>query len=326
MQRALLLAGMLAKASMPTCIFSGVDFLTAQREHILQSFLGASWVSRTIACDEVQQTFGRTIDAGVEATLRPIRVLLGTRGDRGGRNSRGEGLKGLVSTAGEIFDVEPGGRPRLAVPIVKAKRTESGHRVAITVSSEDQLDWAAHEASKLVSGYQLTSQEILSRGRRAPAFSQGEIPVPLAVHPLYQRGALKAAFNLLGACNASVALSGSCDEVRQFILSAAGEPSDFIRWSRAPGKPPRPTIGPVDHVIALYGKGAGDRRLPPICWVDSTRHPALRELRWAPIRLFLRRGPHATRPTPRRSARRARTPLPRAPDRHSPMSPRDFDS
>jgi hypothetical protein len=132
---------------MNTCIYTKKPFEKAAREHVLQNFLGARWTSDSIVCDEVQATFGKTIDAAFEKGLRPVRNLLGTKGGRGGDAPT---LRRLNTASGETIDLEPGGKPRLARPIVDAKKLAPGKgwSVSIQLGHKDQAGWVLADLSR----------------------------------------------------------------------------------------------------------------------------------------------------------------------------------
>ncbi len=84
------------------CIYCDNEFETAEREHVLQAFLGARWENPTLICSECQCNFSETVDKSLAEKLQPIRLLLGTEGDHGGT---GRPMKKLSVSSGEIVDL-----------------------------------------------------------------------------------------------------------------------------------------------------------------------------------------------------------------------------
>jgi hypothetical protein len=118
---------------MNTCIYSKLRFTESDAEHVLQNFLGARWTSTVIVSNSVQITFGKSIDVALERGLQPIRNLLGAQG---GRGEAGPTLKRISTTANEVIDLEPGGKPRIAKPLVTVeKRPDGKHNVKITLGT-----------------------------------------------------------------------------------------------------------------------------------------------------------------------------------------------
>ena len=65
------------------CIYTCVELPDGtMKEHILQNFTGATWVSDKISCNEVQNKFGHGCDVALEKNFRFIRNILGASGNR----------------------------------------------------------------------------------------------------------------------------------------------------------------------------------------------------------------------------------------------------
>jgi hypothetical protein len=240
---------------MNTCIYTKKPFEKAAREHVLQNFLGARWTSDSIVCDEVQGAFGKTIDAAFEKGLRPVRNLLGTKGGRGGEPPT---LKSLSTASGETIDLEPGGKPRLARPVVDAKKHASGegYRVNIQLGHPDQAGWALAELRKLIPGLTITEEEVLRLGTPGRSYIQGPVKVSITLGGTdYIRGALKACFNLL-AVNKLPVLDPCFDPVRNFVLHGTGTPSDFLRWPKRDDKSDLPKLGPIDQFVGIASRAS----------------------------------------------------------------------
>jgi hypothetical protein len=240
---------------MNTCIYTKKSFEKAAGEHILQNFLGARWTSDSIVSDEVQTTFGKTIDAAFEKGLRPVRNLLGTKG---GRGEKAPTLKRLSAASGETIDLETGGKPRLARPIVKAKKLASGegYEVSIQLGHKDQAGWALAELRKLIPGLEMTEEDVLRLGTAESGYIEGQVPIRIVLGGTdYIRGALKACFNLLAVNNIFV-LDSCFDPVRNFVLNGSGTSSDFLRWPKQDDKSDFPRLGPIDQFVGIANRGS----------------------------------------------------------------------
>jgi len=107
---------------MNTCIYSFEEFEAAHGEHVLQNSLGARWTSENIVCDDVQQTFGSTIDVALAKAYEPIRNFLKIRT---GRGRAAPMLRRLLSDRGQVFNLQPEAS-RLAEPIVSLHKQPDG--------------------------------------------------------------------------------------------------------------------------------------------------------------------------------------------------------
>lgn len=235
-----------------TCIYSKAQFAKASGEHILQNFLGARWTSERIVCDEVQKTFGSTIDKAFEEGIRPIRTLAGTKGGRGGE---APSLKGLDTSDGKTVDLHSGGKPELARPHIKVtKIDENRQEVSVTADPKD-VAWAIFELKKQFPQVQASTEEILNgaKPQQGPLGSHVNIEINLGGID-YIRAATKACFNLLAAHGIQV-LDPAFDLVREFVLNGKGRMEDFFRWPKET-IPGLPNLGPVDHFIGIVNKGS----------------------------------------------------------------------
>jgi hypothetical protein len=236
------------------CIYSLVEFEAADAEHVLQNFLGARWTSKRIVSNEVQAAFGRTIDAALESSLRPIRNLFGAEGGRGGL---GLPLRGIQSVSGEVYDFEPGFVPRLQRPSLKTVELPDGRKhVRLKLGSDKQVPWALHLIGQEFPGVLIDEQALRSFARSVSESIQGKIRLDIEVGgDDYFRGILKSCFNLLAASFPSVPFEKSFDPLREFVLTGSGKSSLFVRWPASPMDLPNPRLGPIDHVILIVSRG-----------------------------------------------------------------------
>ncbi|HDR9028766.1 TPA: hypothetical protein QDB14_002966 [Burkholderia vietnamiensis] len=236
---------------MNRCIYTKEQFETADGEHILQNFLGARWTSSEISSNQAQHQFGATIDVALANGLKEIRNLLGARG---GRGEPGPSLKNISGSEGTRFVVDPGGKPNIAEPVIKTTPMPDGqHQVQVVLGDMKQLGWAI---AKLREMYPDASFDIEELRQRAVAQS-GYVSEHLNLRSglggdEFFRGALKAAFNLLGASSADTALLDVFDEVRAFILNGTGDSKKFIRWLNTVEEIALPRLGEFDQFVSVY--------------------------------------------------------------------------
>ena len=241
---------------MYTCIYSRRQFESANREHILQNFLGARWESPEIVCDEVQQQFSTSIDKALETGLKEYRVLLGSEGGRGG----GPRSLKVETTASRTVLVQSGGTAQLAEPRVVAVSGAPGS-FQVEIPSTADAGWAAKKIRDLypnIDAEQVrASLEAALKTPPQPTTDPADrLKLRLVVGgDEFFRGALKAVFNLLAVNDGTLALSPIFDSVREFILTGAGSSRSFVRW---PVKGPEglPRLGEFDHLIAVHSHGS----------------------------------------------------------------------
>tara|TARA_E500000178_G_C16678231_1_gene598184 strand:+ start:57 stop:686 length:630 start_codon:yes stop_codon:yes gene_type:complete len=206
---------------MSRCIYSLKEFDHASGEHILQNFLGARWTSNRISCDEVQHSFGTTIDTALESGLKEIRVVLGHKGGRGGP---GPTLKNVSTLSGKKVHVSPGGAPSFAEPIVSVEEYEDGsYGVSAKLGTEKHFGWALNKLRQEFSHLNLQIDEEALKN----SFKHGEDPPSEPMHLRskmggldFFRGALKSCFNLLGAVHHDIVISDDFNDLRKFIFDS----------------------------------------------------------------------------------------------------------
>ncbi|MEX4004929.1 hypothetical protein AB4Y38_39430 [Paraburkholderia sp. EG285A] len=235
------------------CIYKKTPFQTADGEHILQNFLGARWTSTEISSNEAQHSFGSSIDVALAEGLKEIRNLLGTRG---GRGETGPSLKNIMGSAGTKFTVAPGGKPDVSEPSIKTMPLPDGsHQVQVVLGNMKQLGWAV---AKLKEMYPDANFDIKELRQNAVAQSGyvGEylnLKSGLGGDDFF-RGALKAVFNLLGACAPDTALLSAFDDVRSFILEGTGDCKNFVRWLTTSEEVSLPRIGDFDQFVGVFSR------------------------------------------------------------------------
>lgn len=238
---------------MNTCIYSKSQFDRATAEHILQNFLGARWTSSTIACDEVQAAFGKTIDAKFAEALKAFRTILATKSGRGDDPPT---LRGLETADGQKIDMQPGGKPRLAKPHIKFENNSAEEiKISVSLGNENHAGWAIAELKKKFPKLSVKPEELLKAGKARESYPRSPVKIEIILGGLdYIRGATKACFNMLAAHNIQV-LEPAFDPVRNFILHGRGSTEDFFRW---PAKliVNVPRIGEVDHFMGVLNRGA----------------------------------------------------------------------
>ncbi len=236
---------------MNRCIYTKEAFETADSEHILQNFLGARWTSAVISSNQAQHDFGSTIDVALADGLKEIRNFLGTPG---GRGNPGPSLKNISGSEGTKFTVDPGGRPNIAEPVIKSIQMPDGmHQIQVVLGDMRQLGWAVAKLREMYPDATFDIDEL----RRQTAAQTGYMNESLNYRSglggdEFFRGALKAAFNLLGASDANIALLDVFDEVRTFILNGTGDCKKFVRWLKTTETIDIPSVGDFDQFVAVY--------------------------------------------------------------------------
>ncbi|WP_158534243.1 hypothetical protein [Paracidovorax avenae] len=238
---------------MNRCIYTKKYFQTADGEHILQNFLGARWISSEISSDEAQHGFGATIDVALADGLKEIRNLLGTRG---GRGEPGPSLKNIFGSEGTKFTVDPGGKPKIAAPVIKtAQISDDLHQVQVVLGDMKQLGWAVAKLREMYPATRFDIDDLRQQAATGVDYLGERLKLSSALGgDEFFRGALKAAFNLLGASDANAALLDVFDEIRAFILSGTGDCKRFVRWLNTVDAITLPRIGDFDQFVAVFSK------------------------------------------------------------------------
>ncbi|WKZ85078.1 hypothetical protein N5B55_15205 [Ralstonia pickettii] len=239
--------------AMYKCIYTGNEFSEADGEHILQNFLGARWTSSEISSNEAQSKFGSGIDAALEQGLREIRNLLGTKGGRGGD---GPTLKNVSSSSGTRYALPPGGVPMIAEPVIKTRPlTDGKHEVQVIMGDMRQVGWAVAKLKQSFPGAEFDIDELKQQAVQESSYIDDRLNLKSGLGgDEFFRGALKSAFNLLGARNVEVALLPMFDALRKFVLNGIGRCPDFVRWLTTPEEVVLPHLGEFDHFLAVYSK------------------------------------------------------------------------
>ena len=236
------------------CIYSGEEFDKADKEHILQNFLGARWSDNTIVCNRVQKDFGHTIDPGFEIGLKPLRTILGVKGGRGGEPPP---IKGLKTKSGGEYNIEAGGHVEIASPISTVTSLEDGRaEIRIETANEKQFDWAIHQLRTRFPKAEINTEEFRKTAVRSQFYLKEPIRLRLALGgPDFFRGLCKSAFNLLGVTKPLIIQQQGLDAIRNFILKGVGDSKDFIGWVLSDTILHVPRLGESDHFVGVYARG-----------------------------------------------------------------------
>lgn len=239
---------------MNTCIYTRCQFESASSEHILQNSLGARWTDSTIACDEIQQQFGDTIDLAVADSLNGFRTLLGTLGGRGGPPPP---IKNVNDQQGNAYHVTSGGQPSLACPIVDVTfRDDGAAEVHIKLGNKNQWGWALHILRERYPNLKVDPGALAESAKNAKDYLDSPLHLQFGIGgPEFFRGVLKAAFNLLGATHRHVALSPELDALRSYIVDATGDSATFVGWPTSHQPLSLPRLGAHDHFLAVWSRG-----------------------------------------------------------------------
>ena len=239
---------------MNTCIYTRRNFENSSGEHILQNSLGARWTDSTIACNEVQQQFGDTIDLAVADSLNGFRTLLGTLGGRGGEPPP---IKNVKDQQGNTYHLTSGGQPSLAQPIVEVSfRSDGSADVHIALGNKNQLSWALHLLRKRYPDLNVDPNATADSAKNLKDYLDSPLHLQFGIGgPAFFRGVLKATFNLLGATHRDAALSPELDTVRKFIVEGVGDSADFVGWPTCHQPLHLPRLGAHDHFLAVWARG-----------------------------------------------------------------------
>lgn len=235
-----------------TCIYTKRECEDSPGEHILQNSFGARWTSKSIACAEVQNMFGGTIDADVEQAFQALRNLLGAKG---GRGDTGPILK-AEDTDGRKFRLLPGGKPELQEPNVEVSESPNGQlSIRFELAHMGQLEWAKAKFRAMYPGRTLKFDVSISPVKESD-YLQKPLRLSLVVGgDGFFRGLLKSAFNLLGTVKPKLALTDAFDALRDFVVEGKGDAKNFVRWS--PDSTPflQTHLGEFDHFIGVWCLG-----------------------------------------------------------------------
>lgn len=239
---------------MNTCIYTRCEFESASGEHILQNSLGARWTDSTIACDDIQQKFGDTIDVAVADSLNGFRTLLGTLGGRGGSPPP---IKNVVDQKGKSYHLTAGGQPSLARPVVDVNYRDDGTaEVHIQLGDKNQMGWALHILREQHPNLKVDPEAVVHSAKNSKDHLDSPLHLKFGIGgPEFFRGILKAVFNLLGATHRDVALSSALDSLRGFIVDGNGDSDSFVGWPTTHDPIPFPRLGAHDHFLAVWSRG-----------------------------------------------------------------------
>jgi hypothetical protein len=166
-------------------------------------------------------------------------------------------LRRLQSDNGQLFDLEPGGSPRLAAPIVRIDKQPDGQRVAeILLGDFTHVHWALSILRREIPNLSVDNGSLWD-SRRTVQLPESIVQVSFDLGGQdYFRGMLKSCFNLL-ALNCSEVIYRPCfDALRSFVTNGDGSFQRFIRWSTSKESLPIPKLGIIDHAILIVSRGS----------------------------------------------------------------------
>ena len=122
------------------CIYTSVELPDGtMKEHILQNFTGATWVSDKISCNDVQNKFGHGCDVALEKNFRFIRNILGASGNR---STSMQGCE-LRSEDGHRYLLKNGDYELIDPIVGEFEDVDSKtKRVKVCVGKEHKIGWA----------------------------------------------------------------------------------------------------------------------------------------------------------------------------------------
>jgi len=237
------------------CIYSLTEQAHSDGEHILQNFLGARWTSHEIVSDDLQRNFGSGIDVDFEKCLQVIRNLMGTRGGRGGD---GPTLKGLATADQQKVNLLPGGKVRMAAPLLtEIDLTDGKKQVRVKAETPEQIAWAFAQIKAKYPKTQIDEQALLASASVTEGYINSPVLHTLELGgPELFRGLLKACFNLLGAEHPEIALQPCFNGVRDYIREGTGGAASYIRWYASDEPPKLPRLGSADQHIFIVCRGS----------------------------------------------------------------------
>lgn len=237
---------------MNSCIYCGLGFQTANGEHVLQNSLGARWTTEIIVCNKCQKDFGDTIDPAVGEGFAWLRNLFDIFTGRGKRAST---IKKLLTPGGRVVDLEPGGLPRLNQPHIEVEEASPDKVIGrISAGNEQQLEWGLKLLQDRFPGATLDRDSLIATLKTVSAPLGEEVRVKANIGGIdYSRGILKSCFNLYAVSFPHAAREDCFGPLRDFVLHAEGNVSDFHRWPVVSDSFPRKSG--LEHRIAIVRRG-----------------------------------------------------------------------
>ena len=241
------------------CIFTGVELDDkTTKEHVLQCFTGATWMSNRISSSSVQEMFGNGCDVEMEKSFRFVRNLLGAGG---GRPTSMRGYK-MTSEAGHQFILK-GGKFVLSKPYVsKVEKLPDGtSKVTAILGAKNQDGWAAKMALEEAGANKVVSSEM--QAARSDIADEGMLRAERVVLGGIGnlKGCLKSCFNLLGVKRHDLALDKQFDPLRKCLvnepLEEPGSIDCFCRLVSEDRDIVLPRFDEFDHTLSVFSNGRG---------------------------------------------------------------------
>ena len=236
------------------CIYTYEELPTGtQKEHILQNFTGATWVSDKVSCNRVQNKFGLGCDREMEESFRCVRNIIGACGDR--RNAVPIGSE-FVSQDGHKYLMK-GGDLILREPVIGdfVKIDDNTMRISVEVGRKEDLKWARHLISqRLPKGWSF-HEEVVEK-KIEDASNIGLLKSSMRFGGIgCLKGVLKSCFNLLGVNNNVLAGNDCFDNLRKLLVDDEGVIDSFCRMCKTQHFLALEKWGQFDHLLFVYSKG-----------------------------------------------------------------------
>jgi hypothetical protein len=227
---------------------------TKSEEHIIQAALGGRLTSGNILDGSTNSTFGHTIDADLEKSLRDFRLIMGVTSDQG-RPPKDSVVRG---EDGRTYRIYPGGKLEV-VPSGKIEKVdERTYRLEAQVGSESDLRQMLRKKAK-ESGHDLNE---LVKKAMALGGSRRE-PSPTLTFEMkgwggnHFRAIAKCVCNLLAHNERELFLTRDFDPIRTFILEEAGQDNwEHFIYPISFNLPD--SLGEVDHFVRVERLSSGE--------------------------------------------------------------------
>jgi hypothetical protein len=233
-------------------IYSKQPILTLSREHIIPNFLGGRWADDELIDRRQNSTFGSSIDAALEKTLAPMRVVLGAVS---GTGEVPPSIRNVPVGEGRMIDIGSGGIPR-SVPNLRfpVDKDEDGQVTQVNPRGEVP-DVATLErlTRRIRKNYNIPLSSIEAIGVPARRYEQ-TVTFNFSFDVEQYRAMLKMACNLFACYHRPIFLRDDFDAVRT-LVARGGDTSDHItpNMFQQPLNDSRHSFGPLDHLVHVRG-------------------------------------------------------------------------
>lgn len=232
---------------MTTDIYTRVPIVQETEEHILLDALGGRWTCRWIIDRSVNSRFGETIDAALANALLPIRTILDLRS---GSNDPPAPLKRVRDAAGQVYDLNPGGRPVLSAPNFSSWEADGQVYFQGVVRSLDELKALTKRQRRK---HNIPFEEIARQIQEVQEFGP---PLNLGIQLDSDscRCIAKMACNLFGTTHSETILRDEFNPIRDFVHKGVGDAHRFVQINVTPvSLDARSALGPLDHLLLVRG-------------------------------------------------------------------------